>query len=205
MYDVLADTKVIRKVGVPSYLHNHPKSLVKHLLLLKNSVTTLMIDSMKPDHGESECNSEMDPDERESRKTLNAIISTIEERFSLRSSSIYSSSVQNYVVGFGDEYQPCWCTCPSFRMNKTLCKHFFPVINSGIIYHQSFNSTRFMSSTTTYFTIIFCMTLTTPAKKTRHKTCHFLKKMHSVREKTPTTIDGSYFALEREGVSFQES
>ena len=118
--------------GIPSYLHNRPKSLVKHLLLLKNSVTTLMIDSVKPDDGESECNSEMDPDERESRKTLNAIISTIEKRFSVRSSSIYSSSVRNYVVGFGDEYQPCWCTCPSFRMNRTLCKHFFAVINSGM-------------------------------------------------------------------------
>ena len=69
--------------GIPSYLHNRPKSLVKHLLLLKNSVTTLMIDSVKPDDGESECNSEMDPDESESRKTLNAIISTIEKRFSV--------------------------------------------------------------------------------------------------------------------------
>ena len=63
--------------GIPSYLHNRPKSLVKHLLLLKNYVTTLMIDSVKPDNGESECYSEMDPDERESRKTLIAIISTI--------------------------------------------------------------------------------------------------------------------------------
>ena len=118
--------------GIPSYLHNRPKSLVKHLLLLNNSVTTLMIDSVKPEDGEDVCNSEMDPDERESRKTLNNIISTIEKRFIVRSSSIYSSSVQNYVVGFGNEYQPCWCTCPSFRMNRTLCKHFFAVINSGM-------------------------------------------------------------------------
>ena len=118
--------------GIPSYLHNRPKSLVKHLLLLNNSVTTLMIDSVKPEDGEDVCNSEMDPDERESRKTLNTIISTIEKRFSVRSSSIYSSSVQNYVVGFGNEYQPCWCTCPSFCMNRTLCKHFFAVINSGM-------------------------------------------------------------------------
>ena len=91
-----------------------------------------MIDSVKPEDGEDMCNSEMDPDERESRKTLNIIMSTIEKRFSVRSSSIYSSSVQNYVVGFGNEYQPCWCTCPSFRMNRTLCKHFFAVINSGM-------------------------------------------------------------------------
>ena len=118
--------------GIPSYLHNRPKSLVKHLLLLNNSVTTLMIDSVKPEDGEDVRNSEMDPDERKSRKTLNTIISTIEKRFSVRSSSIYSSSVQNYVVGFGNEYQPCWCTCPSFRMNRTLCKHFFAVINSGM-------------------------------------------------------------------------
>ena len=49
---------------IPSYLHNRPKSLAKHLLLLSNSVTTLMIDSVKPDHGEDVCNSEMDPDEK---------------------------------------------------------------------------------------------------------------------------------------------
>ena len=79
--------------GIPSCLHNRPKSLGKHLLLLKNSVTTLMIDSVKPDDGESECNSEMDPDEKESRKTLIAIKNTIEKRFRVRSSSIYSSSV----------------------------------------------------------------------------------------------------------------
>ena len=118
--------------GIPSYLHSRPKSLVKLLLLLNNYVTTLMIDSVKPDEEESECNSEIDPDERESRKTLNAIINTIEKRFSVRSSSIYSSSVQNYVVRFGDEYQACWCTCPSFRMNRTLCKHVLAVINSGM-------------------------------------------------------------------------
>ena len=38
-----------------------------------------MIDSVKPEDGEDVCNSEMDPDERESRKTLNTIISTIEK------------------------------------------------------------------------------------------------------------------------------
>ena len=38
-----------------------------------------MIDPVKPDDGESKCNSDVDPDERESRKTLNAIISTIEK------------------------------------------------------------------------------------------------------------------------------
>ena len=66
--------------GMPSYLYNRPKSLVKHLLLFKNYVTTLMIDSVKPDDGESDCNSEMDPDERESRKSINAIISTMEKK-----------------------------------------------------------------------------------------------------------------------------
>ena len=105
---------------------------MKHFLLLNNSVTPLMIDSVKPHDGEGVCNSEMDPDERESRETLNTIISTIEKRYSVRSSSIYSFSVQNYVVGFGKEYQSCWCTCPSVRMNRTLCKHFFAVINSGM-------------------------------------------------------------------------
>ena len=168
-----------------------------------------MIDSMKPDHRESECNSEMDPDERESRKTLNAIISTIEERFSLRSSSIYSSSVQNYVVGFCDEYQPYWCTYPSFRMNRTLCKHFWlwstlewkPLM----IYHQYFDSNHFMSSITSYFTIILFMTLTAPVKKTHHKTCISCRRCIQFGKRAPTTADGSYFALEREGVSFQES
>ena len=38
-----------------------------------------MIDSVKPDDEEGECYSEMDPDERESRKTLNAFLNTIEK------------------------------------------------------------------------------------------------------------------------------
>ena len=92
--------------GIPSCRLNRPKSLVKHLLLLNNSVPTLMIDSVKPEDGEDVHNSETDPDERKSRKTLNTIISTIGKRFGVRSSSIYSSSVQNYVVGFGNEYEP---------------------------------------------------------------------------------------------------
>ena len=37
--------------GIPLYLHNRPKSLTKHLLLLNNSVNTLMNDSVKPDDG----------------------------------------------------------------------------------------------------------------------------------------------------------
>ena len=102
MFDVLTGKKGIRQVC----LHNCPKSLVKHLLLLNNSVITLMIDSVKPDDGEGECNSE-------NRKTLNTIISTIEKRFRVRSSSICISSVQNYVAGFDDKYQPSWRTCPS--------------------------------------------------------------------------------------------
>ena len=63
-----------------------------------------MMHSVKPYDGENECNSEMDVDERESRKTLSATISTTEKIVSIKSSSIYSSFVQNYVVGFGDEY-----------------------------------------------------------------------------------------------------
>ena len=59
---------------------------------------------MKPDDGEDKCTSEIDPDEREKREALNIII----KRFYVRRRSIYSSSVQNYVVGFGDEYQPSW-------------------------------------------------------------------------------------------------
>ena len=65
---------------------------MKHLLLLNNSVTTLMIDSVKADDGEGECNLEMDQDKRESSKRVNIIISTIEKRFSVKSSSIYSFS-----------------------------------------------------------------------------------------------------------------
>ena len=110
--------------GIPSYLHNRPKSLVKHLLLLNNSVTTLMIDSVKADNGESECNLEMDPDERESNERFNTIISTIEKRFSVKVVLFTAIlSVQNYIVG------------------------------SLMIYRQPFDSTQFISSITTYFTI----------------------------------------------------
>ena len=37
------------------------------------------IDYVKPDDGEGKCNSEMDPDERERRETLNDIISTVKK------------------------------------------------------------------------------------------------------------------------------
>lgn len=57
-----------------------------------------MIDLVIPDDGESEFNSEMDPPQRESRKMLNAIISTVEKRFNITSSLIYSTSVQSLAV-----------------------------------------------------------------------------------------------------------
>ena len=47
-----------------------------------------MIDSVKPHDGEGACNSEMDPDERESRETLNTIISTIVALFTVFLSKI---------------------------------------------------------------------------------------------------------------------
>ena len=95
-----------------------------------------MIDSVKADNGESECNLEMDPDERESNKRFNTIISTIEKRFSVKVVLFTAIlSVQNYIVG------------------------------SLMIYRQPFDSTQFISSITTYFIITLFITLTTPAKK----------------------------------------
>ena len=43
--------------GIPSYVDHRPKLLVKDLRLLKNSVTTFMIDSVKPEDGKDVCNS----------------------------------------------------------------------------------------------------------------------------------------------------
>ena len=95
-----------------------------------------MIDSVKADNGESECNLEMDPDERESNKRFNTIISTIQKRFSVKVVLFTAFlSVQNYIVG------------------------------SLMIYRQPFDSTQFISSITTYFIITLFITLTTPAKK----------------------------------------
>ena len=35
------------------------------------------------------------------------------------------------MVEFGDDNNPCSCSCPSFRRNRMLCKHFFAVIAAG--------------------------------------------------------------------------
>ena len=141
-----------------------------------------MIDSVKPHDGEGACNSEMDPDERESRETLNTIISTIVALFTVFLSKITLLDLVKNTSHVGALAHPfAWTEhfVSTFLLWSTLEWQLL------MIYHQSFNSTHFMSSITTYFTIILFMKLTTPVKKTRHKICHFFKKTHSVREKSP--------------------
>ena len=132
------------------------------------------------------CDQSVKPDDR----SYQVIISTIEKRFSIRRSSIYSLSVQNYVVGFDKKYQPCWwCTCSSFRMKRSLCKHYFVVINSGMVTFNDLSLTLRLHSSHVINNDLFHNDLVYDAnntvKKTRHKNCCFLKKMHSVREKSP--------------------
>ena len=120
--------------------------------------------------GEGECNSEMNPDERQRRETLNDIISTVEkdstsdvDRLTVLLCKIMLLDLvtNNSHVGF------VWTK--HFANTFLLCKHFFAFINYEMAkfndWSQSFSSTHFMALITTKFTIIVFMTLTILIKK----------------------------------------
>ena len=173
-------------------------------------MTTPIIESVKPDDREGACNSDMDLDDRESRKNTPCSHKYYRKKIKRKNFLDLQFFCAKLRGGFSDEYQPCWCTCSLLRMSVTLCKHVFAVINSGMATFNDlspiFDSTHFILLITTYFTIILFMTLTSPVKKYMSQNLPFLEEdAFSARKRAPTTVDGSYFALEREGIGFQES
>ena len=122
--------------NIPSYLHNRPKSLVVYLLDKIHSVTESMVQSVKPYESDDEQESETDTalnDQTEQivKRVVQCVISTVEKKYLVASNSIFSNEVKPYIVEFGNLSQACKCSCPSFRRNRMLCKHFFAVIKAG--------------------------------------------------------------------------
>ena len=60
----------------------------------------------------------------------------ISTRYSVKSSNWIELKKKEYVVDFGNEQRYCSCTCPDFKNNRMICKHFFAVIEGN---HRTFN------------------------------------------------------------------
>ena len=54
-----------------------------------------------------------------------------ETTFLVRADSTHGSEMKTYCVDFGTKENFLRCSCPWFRRNRSLCKHFFAVIDSG--------------------------------------------------------------------------
>ena len=95
--------------SLPTYLRNRPKNIIDHLLMRKRAVDHAMIRSVE---------------------TIN------NTRYSVKSSDWIELKKKEYVVDFGNEQRYCSCTCPDFKNNRMICKHFFAVIEGN---HRTFN------------------------------------------------------------------
>ena len=90
--------------SIPKYLHNRPKVIVDDLLLKAGKVTMEMVVSVKP------------------------IPRVPRILYQVTGDSMYSSEPETYLLDLGDEENYLSCTCPWYRRNRSLCKHFMAVI-----------------------------------------------------------------------------
>ena len=91
--------------GVPNFLQDRPRELVKFLLERTQRVSTRMIESVREAADGSFFVSSDDPG--------------------------ISDEVKEYNVVFGNQETFCSCTCRDYRRTRLLCKHFFAVIDSN--------------------------------------------------------------------------
>ena len=56
--------------------------------------------------------------------------------YSGKSSDLTELKKKEYVVDFGNEQLYCSCTCPDFKNNRMICKHFFAATEEN---HRTFN------------------------------------------------------------------
>ena len=91
--------------NIPVYLQNKPQSLVTFQLEIAQTVSTLMIDSLREQTDGSFEVCSNDPGRNYTKLKYN--------------------------VSFGDKETFCNCLCPDFRRTRLLCKHFFAIIKSG--------------------------------------------------------------------------
>ena len=94
--------------NIPSHLHNRPRWLVVDILNKQQLVTESSIHSVK---------------------------FVDENQFSVEGDQISSTEKAIYLVDFGDDDNFVSCTCYWYKRNRTLCKHFFAVIQAG---HKEF-------------------------------------------------------------------
>lgn len=91
---------------IPSYMVNRPGPLVEDMLAKLNRVTPFMISSVYQ------------------------VTPSVSPVFKVESINEVSNIKHMYTVRFGDSTQICSCDCPSFRIDRLLCKHFFAVFKS---------------------------------------------------------------------------
>ena len=91
--------------SIPVFLQDQPKVIVTDLLNKMQKVTTPMMDSIR---------------------------NISSNQFFVKSSTVGTSEEKDFVVDFGNEDKFCSCTCPDFRRNRMICKHFFAVIERGL-------------------------------------------------------------------------
>ena len=89
---------------LPTYLRNCPKNIIDHLSMRKGAVDHAMIRPVEP------------------------INSTC---CSVKSSDLTELKKKEYIVHFGNEQRYCSCTCPDFKNNRMIFKHFFVVIEGN--------------------------------------------------------------------------
>ena len=94
---------------LPAYLKNGPKNIIDHLLMEKEAADHAMMRSVKP---------------------INRTC------YSGKSSDLTELKKKEYVVDFGNEQLYCSCTCPDFKNNRMICKHFFAATEEN---HRTFN------------------------------------------------------------------
>ena len=93
--------------NIPKFLWNRPKAVVDDLLDKIWKVTNEMVTSVKP------------------------IPSIPRLTYLVTGEAMHSTEKTSYFVDFGDENHFVNCSCPWYRRNRSLCKHFFTVIKAG--------------------------------------------------------------------------
>ena len=103
---------------IPSYLWNRPKIIVDDILKKMGMVSPEMITSIKP------------------------VPNVPEVTYFIEGSSRHSTEKKVYHVSFGTDKSYVSCSCPQFRRNRLLFKHFFAVIESGYRSFEDLTSLR---------------------------------------------------------------
>ena len=92
---------------IPSYLWNRPRIIVEDILNKMKQVSPAIIESVQP------------------------MPNVSQTTFLVRRDSIHGTEMKTYCVDFGRKENFLRCSCLWFRRNRSHCKHFFALIDSG--------------------------------------------------------------------------